>query len=262
MGIEKQAVQKDASNTAVSWTGGKDCNLALLKAWRNPALRVTCLVVFCPEEARFRAHPLQVMELQAKSLSLPLRCIKFPKGCTDFKKAYIDGIRSLKIENGINVIATGDMDLVGTMKRNWIEECAECVSVRAYLPLWKADRGTVLRELIEEGFYVLFSCVKTPYFDASWIGRVLDKRTVSDLRELGRMEYRNVKPLDIGGENGEYHTMCLDGPLYQSKIRVQFLEPIELTGERSQSEGERWWVINSVVGRKSQKDADSREDSM
>ena len=54
---EAQALGATASNTAVSWTGGKDCNLALLDAWRNPQLHVTSLVVFVrrtPFSARTR----------------------------------------------------------------------------------------------------------------------------------------------------------------------------------------------------------------
>ena len=58
MGQEAQAVGPGASPTAISWTGGKDCNLALLKAWRDPSLRVTMLVVFRPENAVFRCGPL------------------------------------------------------------------------------------------------------------------------------------------------------------------------------------------------------------
>jgi len=243
---EPQIIGDDAKNAAVSWTGGKDCNLALLKAWRNPSFRVTCLVVFCPHEARFRAHPLTLMEAQAKDLSLPLHRVLFPKDSDDYKKMYVDGIQFLNEEHGIQVIVTGDMDLVGTMKRNWIKECAECVSVGVYLPLWKADRETVLREVIEEGFEVIFSCVKTPYFDASWIGRSLNQQSVNEMRKLTLSHYKDVKPLDLGGENGEYHTMCLGGPLYRNKVQVEMGEPLELTGQRGQKENEIWWVLSTT----------------
>ena len=243
--VEEQVAADNAKNAAVSWTGGKDCNLALLKAWRIPSLRVTCLVVFCPHDARFRAHPLQLMEAQAKALSLPLHRVVFPVDGTDYKKMYVDGIQSLKEEHGVQVIVTGDMDLVGTMKRNWIEECAECVSVGAYVPLWKADREAVLCELLDEDFQVIFSCVKTPYFDASWIGRPLDQQATDEMRKLSLVTYDNTKPLDLGGENGEYHTMCLDGPLYRMQVQVNLGDPIELIGERGQKDGEIWWVFSA-----------------
>jgi len=247
--LEEQVVSDNAKNAAVSWTGGKDCNLALLKAWRNPAYRVTCLVVFCPPEARFRAHPLPLMRAQASSLSLPFRSVVFPQDAAkDYKQAYIDGIQSLTELHGVEVIVTGDMDLVGSMQRNWIEECVESVpGASVYLPLWKADRESILGELVEEGFHVIFSCVKTPYFDASWIGRTLDLQRIQAIQKLCQSQFENVKPLDLGGENGEYHTMCVNGPLYRSRVKVDLTnEPIEVSGQRGQKEGERWWVINSA----------------
>ena len=47
----------------------------------------------------------------------------------------------LREDRGIEVIATGDMDLVGTTARNWIEECGEEAGIESFLPLWKADCG-------------------------------------------------------------------------------------------------------------------------
>lgn len=64
------------------------------------------------------------------------------------------------------------------------------------------------------------------------------------MKVLGLSRYDNVKPLDLGGENGEYHTMCLHGPLYHCPIQVVLGEPVEFTGQHGQKEGESWWVIN------------------
>ena len=65
-----QALAPGARPTAVSWTGGKDCNLALLIAWRDPTLRVTSLVVFRPQDAAFRAHPLDLRWRVEESMCL------------------------------------------------------------------------------------------------------------------------------------------------------------------------------------------------
>ncbi len=39
--------------------------------------------------------------------------------------------------------------------------------VAAFLPLWRADRGALLRRMLAEGLEIVFSCVKAPWFDAS-----------------------------------------------------------------------------------------------
>eukprot|EP00928_Gymnodinium_smaydae_P083063 TRINITY_DN66334_c0_g1_i1.p1 TRINITY_DN66334_c0_g1~~TRINITY_DN66334_c0_g1_i1.p1 ORF type:complete len:280 (+),score=32.68 TRINITY_DN66334_c0_g1_i1:58-840(+) len=245
MPVEPQAIAKDAAICAISWTGGKDCNLALLEAWRDPSLLVSALVCFRPENANFRAHPLALMEAQAAALGLPLHHVIIPRGA-DYKASYVSGMRHLREEHGITVIATGDMDLVGTMARNWIEECGEEAGVRAFLPLWQADRASCLRKLIDEGFKVVFSCVKSPWFDGSWIGRELDAKAFAAMEAMASAPVGDdgKLPLDLGGERGEYHTMCLDGPLFSTSVTIACDEAVELVDQAGQKEGERWWVVN------------------
>ena len=85
----------DARKAAVSWTGGKDCNLAMLLAWRESSLRVEALVVFRPRDAVFRAHPLGIMQAQAAALSLPLLQVEIT-GEPSFKDSYVAGMRRLQ----------------------------------------------------------------------------------------------------------------------------------------------------------------------
>ena len=256
--VEAQQVSPDAERCVVSWTGGKDCNLALLAAWREASLNVIGLVVFRPEAAVFRAHPLPLMEAQAAALRLPLHHIVIPRDAPSYKEAYCAGIRGLRDAHGVRVIATGDMDLVGTMQRNWIEECGEECGVRAFLPLWMADRAALLRQLRDEGFEVIFSCVKSPWFDRSWVTRTMDAGTLAELMAMaeqaagggegggGAAAEGQPKALDLGGERGEYHTMCLDGPLYAQRVRLAKAEPVELIEQPGQKAGERWWTLGAV----------------
>ena len=240
---EAQTLGPNAEKCVISWTGGKDCNLALLTAWRDRALDVVALVVFRPEDAEFKAHPLSLMEAQASSLGLPLVHVIIPRDTPSYKDAYVRGMRQLHEERGVTVIATGDMDLVGTMARNWIEECGEEAGLRAFLPLWQSDREANLRQLIRERFHVVFSCVKSPWFDAGWIGRRIDETTLAQMQAIAASAYADAKPLDLGGERGEYHTMCLDGPLYAHAIAPAIQPPRELLGQAGQKDGERWWTI-------------------
>ena len=256
--------------TAISWTGGKDCNLALLYAIRNPALNVKYLITFRPEGKKFKAHPLPFIEAQADALGLKLLYVVIPANTTDYMMAYVEGMQEVHDQYGIQVICTGDMDLVGTMERNWIERCCEKVNVRqrvhvcdavtstdvgttvgtnadttgsatgtptptphnmrAYLPLWQKDRSECLNELLDEGFETIYTCVKSPFFDGSWINRRLDHSALQDMRDIihrNEHQHQHVdaanqkqKPLDLCGERGEYHTMCLNGPIYKKKVCI------------------------------------------
>eukprot|EP00966_Prymnesium_polylepis_P238106 5506168-Prymnesium_polylepis.1 len=143
------------------------------------------------------------MEAQAAALGLRLHHVLIPKDTTDYKAAYVTGMRALREEHGITVMATGDMDLVGSMARNWIEECGEEAGIRAYLPLWQADRAACLTKLCDEGFVVRFSCVKSPWFDGSWIGRTIDRDVLSAMEALCDAPIGDAKPLDLGGAPGK-----------------------------------------------------------
>ena len=236
----------------ISWTGGKDCNLALLYCWRDPSLHVTDLVVFQPEskcndnddddDNNFQAHPKRIMEAQADSLGLPLRFMTLPSNIP-YRDGYVNALQTLRDDHGIQVICTGDMDLVEieNSQDNYIKECCEMVEgggIRTYLPLWEADRTECLTTLvIKENYRIVFSCVKSPWFDGeTWCGRPLDvdafdemtamsKRPLYDddetemMIDWGTKDPRR-KALDLGGENGEYHTMVLDGPLYEYGIEI------------------------------------------
>ena len=222
----------------ISWTGGKDCNLALLKCWRDPSLDVTDLVVFQPEgKPDFEAHPKTIMQAQADALGLTLRFLMLPSSIP-YRDGYVNAVKELRDVHGITVIATGDMDLVEieNCSDNYIKECCAMAGggIRTYLPLWKADRAECLTTLVlDEGYEIVFSCVKSPWFDVSWCGKTLDAETFQtmiamsegvafdegEMIDWGPKDPRR-KPLDLGGENGEYHSMVLDGPLYKHGIEI------------------------------------------
>lgn len=227
--------------TAVSWTGGKDCNLALLSAWRDPRYDVRFLVVFRPPNAKFQAHPIPFMEAQSAALELPLLHVEVT-GEPSYKASYVAGIERLKAEHGVRVICTGDMDLVGTMQRNWIEECGEECGVAALLPLWQADREWCHATLAGERFRVVFTCVKSPWFDGSWIGRELDAAALGEMRAMAEK-----RGLDLGGERGEYHTMCTDGPLYIRPVDVSDFSSRLLEAADGKKDGDSWWVLDSSL---------------
>jgi diphthamide synthase (EF-2-diphthine--ammonia ligase) len=88
----------------------------------------------------------------------------FEKKIKSYKDEYVKGMTRLREDCGIGVIATGDMDLVGTMTRNWIEECGEEAGIEALLPLWKADRVECLETLWKERFTIIFSSLKSLFY--------------------------------------------------------------------------------------------------
>ena len=82
--------------------------------------------------------------------------------------------------------------------------------------MWHNDRVELLNRLLELKFNVVFSCVKRPWFTEDWLGKELSASTIEQLIELSQRS-----GLDICGEQGEYHTLALDGPQFKRRVRIE-----------------------------------------
>lgn len=207
----RERIFMKSKKASVLWTGGKDSALALYDAMLL-GYDVVNLVTFAPVGQNFRAHPLNFMAHQAEAIGLPHSTIKIKE---PFKKAYEDAIAALNENDKIDVLVTGDIAEVDGLP-NWIRECSKPSRMEVFTPLWHLDRTVLLKRLISSGFQVIFSCVKSPWFTDEWVGKSLTNHTFELLLKLSA-----DTGLDLCGENGEYHTLVLDGPYFKKKIHIE-----------------------------------------
>ena len=198
--------------SVVLWTGGKDCNLALCEA-KQGGHTTASLVTFMMGDGNFKAHSIEVMKLQAEALGIPHRRIPIAE---PYKESYEAAIRKLKEEEGIDTLITGDIaEIHGNS--NWVTERSKPAGVNVLLPLWHLDREQILQRLLSLNFKIVLSCVKEPWFTIDWLGKELNEKTLQDLCSIDN--------LDFCGEQGEYHTLVLDGPGYKSAIGIDSFTP-------------------------------------
>lgn len=197
-------------NAAMLWTGGNDSSMALYEADQN-GYCVRCLVTFAPPEPNFLAHPLAFIKMQAQALALPHYVLPIS---APFEKSYETSLCRLRDEMGISLVVTGDIAAVNG-NPNWIRERSRPVGMSVHTPLWGRDRNTLLRQLLDRGFKARFSCVDTRWLDESWIGRELNDLALAELRVIGERT-----GLDLCGEEGEYHTLVIDGPQFTRAIDI------------------------------------------
>ena len=202
-------IRKNTKKATVLWTGGKECSLALYKA-KQLGYEIVNLVTFVPSGTKFQAHPIDFMKYQAESLGLPHYTVFIIE---PFKESYEKAIHLLRKEHGIDTVITGDIAEVDGYP-NWIRECSKYSGMDVLTPLWGWDRLSIIKELLLHEFKVIFSCVKRPWFTGDWLGKEIDDKT---LKQLQIMSAENG--LDICGEQGEYHTLVMDGPLFKKRIR-------------------------------------------
>ena len=196
---------------AVSWSGGMESCLSLHRVLKE-GHEVAYLVVFVTDTWPRFCHPLSIMALQSQALGIPLLKLKVEE---PYEKSYREAISGLIETEGIKGIVTGDIYVVDETHGNWMEKVTEGLPIKVIVPLWEQDTFEVLDEEMSSGFRAVFTCVKQPFFTKEWIGKELNKDTVKDL--LALVEQTGMDPC---GENGEYHTMVIDGPIFKKAISI------------------------------------------
>lgn len=194
----------------VLWSGGKDCNLALHLA-KEKGYEITALVTFYSKSTEFRAHPKEWMELQSKALGITHILLEIGE---PFGENYEIQLRKLKDQLGISVVISGDISEVHG-NSNWISERASAVGMNVFLPLWHKDRMEVMELLFRFNFEVILTLVKSPWLNEAFLARKIDRELIEEFRILGK-----ENGLDLCGEQGEYHTMVINGPGYRSPIAL------------------------------------------
>jgi len=195
---------------AVLWSGGKESCLAYHKVITQ-GYDVAYIVTFIGNEP-FLCHPLPLMSLQSTALGIPHLKIKVQE---PYRKGYIEAISSLTKTKEIEGIVTGDISIIDNVHGDWIGDVCEEVGIDVIRPLWGLDHHRILEEVILSGFRAIFTCVRRPWFDEEWLGRELDTDRLKSLKVLS-----NEYGIDLCGENGEYHTMVVDAPIFKEKIEI------------------------------------------
>jgi diphthine-ammonia ligase len=202
---------------AILWTGGKDSGLAMHDAMAA-GYTVNRLVTFAPKHPNFLAHPIPIMQQQAIALDLLHQIIEVGNDVANDYSVAISGL----LDEGITTLVTGDIDLVQGMP-NFVRQCCAGLEIEILMPLWNADRLSVLQRLVDLDFEVIFSLVKEPWFvDGDWIGRRIDSACIADLQAM-----RAANGIDLCGENGEYHSLVLNAPMFKNRIELKSIQSVK-----------------------------------
>jgi diphthamide synthase (EF-2-diphthine--ammonia ligase) len=99
-------------NVACCYTGGKDSTLVahmLQQSQLERPCKLALLVLFTPKGGKpsFKAHPVDLIQLQAKAMQIPLKIVEISDH-EGYLEGYRTAIRSLRDEDGIQALATGE----------------------------------------------------------------------------------------------------------------------------------------------------------
>lgn len=199
----------DRTESVMLWTGGKDSCLALHEAGSR-GFEVTSLVTLVPPGERFRAHPVAVLRMQAEAMRLPYRTVEVGM---PFRLGYAEALRRIRDEMSVGTIITGDIDAIAGHP-NWIRVLSDTLGMEVVIPLWKRDRLALLESMVERKFRVCISCVNRERMGEEWVGSLLDDAGIQKL-----IRWSSETGGDLCGEQGEYHTLVLDAPMFDRSLQ-------------------------------------------
>lgn len=198
-----------------SWSGGKDSSLALYRAIQGGGAPKLLLSIFEEGGVKSRAHGLkrEILKLQSESLRIPFEIVEASWGA--YRDAFIEFLNRASLK-GMDSGVFGDIDLLA--HREWLEDAAEGTGIKPVFPLWGMSREEAVTEFIESGFEAYIVSCKKDALDASFLGRRLDKELLEEFREIG---------VDLAGENGEYHSIVVNGPIFNHRLDISLKEITE-----------------------------------
>lgn len=195
-------------NFMTSWSGGKDSCYAMMKAVAM-GLEPRVLLNMMNENGQVsRSHglPLSILKQQAEKMNLPITTI--PATWSDYEVKFVDALRKLKSDYNLDAAVFGDIDL--QPHRDWEEKVCKIAELEAILPLWKDDRVKLVKEMISEGIQTMIVSCNTQMGE-SYLGKIMTLELAEELE---------MKEIDSCGENGEFHTMVINCPLFSEAITL------------------------------------------
>ena len=197
-----------------SWSGGKEGCFAVYKAI-GQGNDVTRLVNFISRDYRrvsFHGTRAHLIQRQAVAIGIRLAQYSVPTDMALYEQRFKRAVSSL-VRKGAEGMVFGDIYI--EEQRDWVERVCQEIGIKPVLPLWGMSPEQVLTDFIEAGFVAIIIAAKADIFSEEWLGRKIDDSFIADLKALNQ-----GWGVDVCGERGEFHTLVVDGPMFQKRLDV------------------------------------------
>ena len=202
----------------VSWSSGKDSAWALHNLRQQPekydvrGIFTTVTKTF--ERVSIHSTPAWVLEQQAERLGVPLYQIPIPYPCSneiyeDAMRKFLAEVEALPQHLTASHFAFGDLFLEDI--RAYREEKLSGTGFTPIFPVWGEDTTQLADKMVASGLRAIITALNPTKVPADFAGRWFDAELLADLP-------KDVDPL---GENGEFHTCVIDGPMFSSPVAAK-----------------------------------------
>jgi len=211
-----------ATPAIVSWSSGKDSAYALHAVRSGDDYDVVGLLTTITDAyGRVSMHGVReaVLNRQMEELDLPCHKVRIPAPCPNpvyeqKMAAALDVVR----KQGVHHIVFGDLFLQDL--RAYRETRLAEVGMHGVFPLWQRPTRALAAEMIASGMQATVTSMDPRKLNRSFAGRSFDEGFIADLPE----------DVDPCGENGEFHSVVTNGPMFRRPIRTRVGDVVSRDG--------------------------------
>lgn len=187
-----------------SWSGGKDSCFACFRAMKEYDVdRLVHMAVRDDARTGYDAVD-EILTAQAQSMGIPL--IRRRVDWESYEPTYRETLSTVESSTGVFGNVTGPE------LRAWVDDLCDDLDLTPVYPLWDENPVELFRTFIERGFEARVIKIDTESVADRWLGAPLDEEF---------LEYLLANDLHPMGEYGEYHTLAVDGPLFETRIPIR-----------------------------------------
>jgi len=189
------------------FSGGKDSLYALYLVERQ-GVTVDHLLTLIPSLPWPSPHAenMEALKILAESIGKRLTIVDFKR-----EGAFVEALKSLEVD----ALVAGDIFVEAHVAG--LKDVCSKIGLELLEPLYRRDTSEVFDEIFSLGFKALITGVNLKYLEEKWLGFIISKENSNSFRS----KIGSVDPL---GENGEFHTLVLECPLYAKPFKVKSLE--------------------------------------
>lgn len=190
----------------MSFSAGKDSILALYRMIKKGYEPIALLTTVKKNQEKSWTHGLgkEFLHRISKSLDIPLLLVECD--VNEYERKFEEALIKAK-DMGATMCVFGDIDI--ELHKKWDVDRCKNAGIKAELPLWQQNREDLVYEFIDSGFTTIINKVNLKYMGIEFLGKELNREIIDDIKSTGS---------DACGENGEYHTFVVDGPLFKNRI--------------------------------------------
>ena len=206
----------------ISWSSGKDSAFALHEVRRAGEFDVVGALTTVTETfGRVSIHGVrqEILRAQCDAAGLPQWIVPIPHPCpNEVYEARMGESVASAVREGITHMIFGDLFLADI--RAYREQKLAGTGITPVFPLWERPTPALAQAMMASGLHAYLATVDLKKLPAEFAGRKFDAQLLADLPD----------GVDPCGENGEFHTCVVAGPMFSRRLDV-------ITGERVERDG-------------------------